>query len=299
MTTSIAPTLPEPPRQAPAPEFRSRPEPAVPEGRDAGGDTGRALRVTAGIARFTILEAWRSRWPAAAALLAAAVAGVLLFSGALALTERAAVGLSLAAPLARLAAVLVLAAFAVTVLVRELADGSFDLVLAAPLSRLTWLAGRWLGLCGVALGTACAAALPLALQAPPQAVLAWAASLWLELVLVAGVAMLLAISFAQVPAALLGLLAFYAMSRLVGVLMLLAGRAPLEAPAFVGVVGDALLALLGHLLPRLDLFTRTEWLLAEDMTQAAAGGALAALQLAIWIAIVPAVGWLDLRERRG
>lgn len=265
----------------------------------ARDDTARALRVATGIARFTLLEAWRSRWPAAAALLAATVAGVLLFSGAIALTERAAVGLSLAAPLARLAAVLVLAAFAVTALTRELGDGSIDLVLAAPLSRLTWLAGRWLGLCGVALGTACAAALPLALQAPPEALLAWTVSLWLELTLVAGVAMLLSISFAQVPAALLGLLAFYAMSRLVGVLMLIAGRAPLEAPAFVGVLGDGLLAVLGHLLPRLDLFTRTDWLLADGAGAAAAGGALAALQVAIWIALVPAVGWLDLRERRG
>jgi len=262
-------------------------------------ESARALRVAVGIARFTVLEAWRSRWAAAAVLLAAAVAGVLLFSGALALTERAAVGLALAAPLARLAAVLVLAAFAITALVRELGDGSIDLVLAAPLSRLTWIAGRWLGLCGVALGTACAAALPLALQAPPAALVGWAASLWLELTLVAGVAMLLSISFAQVPAALLALLAFYAMSRLVGVLMLLAGRAPLEAPAFLGMLGDGLLTVLGHLLPRLDLFTRTDWLLPDAAGAAAAHGGLAALQLAIWIVLVPAVGWLDLRARRG
>jgi len=259
------------------------------------GRTG--LHVARSLAGFTMLEAWRSRWLAAAALLAGAVAAVMLFTGEMALTEPGAVALSLAAPLARLAAVLMIATFAVSALARELNDGSIELVLSAPVSRLTWVFGRWLGLAGVALGTALAAALPLALQAPPLALAAWAVSLWLELCLVAGVALLLAISFAQVPAALLSLLAFYAMARLVGVLMLLNSRAPLEAPALLAQLGDLLLGTLGHLLPRLDLFTRTDWLLGG--AGAPAGLGLGAIQVALWLALVPAVAWLDFAKRRG
>lgn len=255
----------------------------------------RPVRVALGLARATLLEAWRSRWFAAAALLALAVGGVAAFAGALALTESQAIGLSLAAPLARLAAVLVLATFTVTAIARELADGSVELVFAAPVSRLTWILGRWLGVAGVAAGTAAAAAVPLALHAPAEPLLLWALSLWLELVVVGGVALLLSISFAQVPAALLSLIAFYTMARLVGIVMLLNSRAPLEAPAWIARAGDALLGVLGHLLPRLDLFTRTEWLLGAQ----APAIAPALLQVAVWIALIPAAAWLDLRSRRG
>jgi ABC-type transport system involved in multi-copper enzyme maturation permease subunit len=254
-------------------------------------------RVVRSLARFTVLEAWRSRWLAAAMLMAGAVGAVMLFTGEMALTEQGSVALSLAAPLARLAAVLLVATFAVSVLARELNDGSIELVLSAPVSRLTWVFGRWMGLAGVALGTAVAAALPLALQAPPAALVAWTVSLWLELCLVAGVALLLAISFAQVPAALLSLLAFYAMARLAGVLVLLNSRAPLEAPAVVAQLGDLLLGMLAHLLPRLDLFTRTDWLLGG--AGAPAGLGLGAVQLALWLVLVPAVAWLDFAKRRG
>jgi ABC-type transport system involved in multi-copper enzyme maturation permease subunit len=262
-----------------------------------GSDARRTLRVVLGLARFTMLEAWRGRWPIAAVLLAAAVALVQGFTAATALTESSAVALSLAAPLARLAAVLVVAIFAIGALVRELNDGSIDLALAAPVSRLTWLAGRWLGLAGIALGTAIAAAAPLAANAPWLALAAWTASLALELVLVCGVGLLLSISFAQLPAALLSLLAFYTMSRLVGIVMLINARAPLEGPALLARVGDAVLGALGHLLPRLDLFTRTDWLLGAS--GAAAGTGLALLQVTIWLVLVPAVGWLDFRNRRG
>lgn len=93
---------------------------------------GAGPRVVPSLARFTLLEAWRSRWPAAVVLLAASVAGVVSFGGAMALTEQREVGLALAAPLARLAAVLVVAAFSVALLARELNDGSIDLVLSAP-----------------------------------------------------------------------------------------------------------------------------------------------------------------------
>ena len=254
-------------------------------------------RVVLSLARFTLLEARRGRWPAALALLAATVAGLLSFGGAMALTEQREVALSLAAPLARLAAVLVVAAFAVALLARELNDGSIDLVLSAPVSRLTWIAGRWLGLAAVAGGTAVAAALPLVMHAPPAALAAWAASLWLELCLVAGLALLLSISFAQVPAALLSLLAVYAMSRLVGVAMLISANAPLEGPAPLARAADLLLGLLGHLLPRLDLFTRTDWLLGG--AGAGAGVGLALVQVAVWTVLVPAVAWIDLGKRRG
>jgi hypothetical protein len=255
-------------------------------------------RVTRSIARFTVLEAWRGHWLAAALMMSAAIAGALLFATEMALTERQSVGIAMAAPLARLVAVILLATFAVTALTRELGDRSIELVLAAPVPRLAWIVGKWAGLCCIGLGTAALAALPLLLQAPAGAVLLWAGSLWLELCLVAGLALLLSISFSQLPAALLSLLAVYAMARLIGVVMLLQSRAPLEGMAVVGRFNDMLVGALAHGLPRLDLFTRTDWLLAahEGMAVSAIGAPV--VQLAIYVGIVLTVGWLDFRSRR-
>ena len=271
-------------------------------GADAGdapsaraADAARAARVVRSLAHATLLEAWRSRWPAAALLAAATIAGLTAFAGAIALAEPGAVAIALGAPLARVAAVLVLATFAASALSRELADGSIDLVLAAPISRLGWILGRWTGLAAVAAGTALAVSAPLAAHAPPLALAAWAASLWMELCIVGGLVLLLSISFAQVPATLLSLLAFYAASRLIGVFLLLAERAPIEGPRLVARLGDAVLAVLAHLLPRLDLFARTEWLL--DAGSARPGPAV--LQTLGWVAIVPAAAWIDFGRRRG
>ena len=57
---------------------------------------------------------------------------------------------------------------------------------------------------------------------------------------------------------------------------------------------DGLLSLLGLVLPRLDLFTQTEWLISG--VDAAAMGALAG-QVALYLGLLPAVGLWDLHRR--
>jgi ABC-type transport system involved in multi-copper enzyme maturation permease subunit len=212
------------------------------------------------IARFTVIDAIRSRW---LWLVAASVASTLIvatFAGGMALTERASVMLAAGAPLARIQAVLMMIVLSIAGLVREIHERSMLLMMAAPISRTQWLLGKLLGMLLVAWVTAALSALPLlALQATPNLWL-WFISLACELAIVVLVALLLAFALRQMAVAALTACAFYAAARLIGVILLINERAPLELHGADAIV-TATLKAVAVALPRFDLFTQTDWLM--------------------------------------
>ena len=248
------------------------------------------------IARFTVLDALRGRWLWMIAAVSAIGTAAAVFAGQLALTERAAVMTAALAPLVRLAAVLVVAAIVVAATVREVAERSMLLALAAPLSRSHWVAGKAIGFMTLAALTGLACALPVCLSVPADvriAASAWTVSLMLELMLVAGFALMSASAFKQVPAALLATLAFYCLSRLIGTIVLLSERSPLADHHALAGVGSAMVQALAAVLPRLDLFTQTEWLLGG----APPALATVALQTVLYCTLQFIVTAIDLRGK--
>lgn len=228
---------------------------SVPMARNQAGGVLRTIAV------LTWLEAIRSRWPimlAVALLLLLTLAG---FVGEWAMVEKRQVVLSMLAPASRLLAVVMVMLISVSSVVREFSDRSIMLLLAAPVSRASWVSGRLFGLAWVAGVTGVVLALPVLALAPLSDGLIWTLSLTLELCIVACASLLVACVFRQVPAAMLSVLAFYLLARMIGVLMLIAERAPYEAAALTAGLTHGFLSLLGWLLPRFDLFTRTGWLL--------------------------------------
>ena len=237
------------------------------------------------LARFTVVEAWRSRWVwmmAACLLISFSLA---VFVGELALNERLPLVLSMVAPLARLLAVMLVTLLTVSAVVREFSERSIMLMLAAPISRSTWLLGKGLGFVAISVVSAFVCAAPIWLLSPGLASVVWTVSLALELCLVASGSLLLACVLRQVPIAILAMLGLYAMSRVLGVLLLLAERAPLstvtsnsastsffDTPLEIGFFG-----FLELILPRLDLFTQTQWLLNDLPSKAVNIGLIQAL----------------------
>src|SRR5690606_15945539 len=98
----------------------------------------------------------------------------------------------------RLAAVLTLAAYITSSMVRELSEKGMEMVLALDLPRSSYVAGKLLAFVGVAAAMAALAALPLALARPSPAVGAWMLSLGCELSIVAAFALFCVVSFSQV-----------------------------------------------------------------------------------------------------
>lgn len=212
------------------------------------------------IARYTLLEALRSRLPWLCVLAACAGAGLAGFLQQLALTESAAVQASLLAAGLRLASVFLLATFIVTSMAREAADKGLEWLLAMSMPRAAYLLGKLLGYGALAAVPAMLFGLLMALFAPPARSALWAASLLGELWIVAAFSLLCAASLQQALPALAAVSGFYLLARSVGSLQLLAhGARAGDTWAQQAMAGG--IDVLALLLPRLDTFTRTEWLL--------------------------------------
>jgi hypothetical protein len=211
----------------------------------------------------------------------------------LALTEEHEVALAVAAPLARVVAVLVVVLGSIASVTREQTERTLLLALAAPMSRTAWLMGKYLGLALVALLTALVLSVPVLAFGPGLAGgLCWVAALALELALMAAVSLAIGIVIVQVPPAVCAALAMYVFGRDLHVVLLLAVRA--DAYSDLSAAG-VLMHALTTLFPRLDLFTRTDWLLGA--APAASTLAIVGLQALLFGALALAAATLDLRRR--
>jgi hypothetical protein len=253
---------------------------------------GQSLSALRAVVQDTLREAVRGRWIWMSVAAALGVALVAAFARSLALTEEHDLALAVAAPLARLLAVLIVCLNAIASVTREQADRTLLLALAAPISRTAWLGGKTAGLVVVAVLTALILAATVLLFSPPAAaLLAWTGTLALELAVMAVVAIAISLVLRQVPPAVCAVMAFYVLARDLHVVQLLARHAAdfSDLGAAAPVVQAVAL-----LFPRLDLFARTDWLLGSPL-MAPALGAVAA-QAAVYGLLAFCVAVIDLRR---
>lgn len=242
------------------------------------------------IARYTLLEAVRNRLAWLFLLVACAAVGLSGFLQELALTESRAVQAALLAALLRIAAVFLVSTFVVTSMVREANDKGLELLLALPMPRSTYLLGKLCGFGALAMLPALLFGALCLFFAPIGQAALWSVSLLCELWIVAAFALLCVLSFSQVMPALAACAGFYLLARSIGSLQLIGhgghGAQSWQQQAMAGGIDT-----LAFLLPRLDTFTRTEWLLYH-------GGDLAALlavlgQSAVYIALLGSAALFD------
>lgn len=247
------------------------------------------------IARFTMLEAVRTRLP----LMAAAILGFVwllsFFVHQIAITESGRLQSSFFAAGARLACVFTLALYVTSSMVREFNEKGLELVLALDLPRSTYLLGKLLGFLAVGMGLATAAALPLALQVPPPVAAIWGASLALELAIVCTASLFCIVTFNQVVPAVTLVVAFYLLARVITAMRLMAET------ALIGDLGGARPAVnfgveaLSYLVPALDRYAMTDWIAARGVDADVLGPL--ALQGATYAALLIAASLVDLYRR--
>lgn len=212
------------------------------------------------IARYTLLEALRTRLPA---LVGAAV--VLLIAGSLfvheiAVTEGARLQTGFYAAIMRLAAVFIAGLYVLTSITREFNDKGLEMLLALDLPRSHYILGKLAGFLLIGAIIALAAAVPLVFLAPPAAVLQWAASLVFELGIVVALALFCILTFSQVMPAASFLLAFYLLARTLTAIRLM-GAAPVSGAGELShQVMHYVIEGLALILPALDRWTQTAWL---------------------------------------
>ena len=247
------------------------------------------------IARFTALEAARGRlaWLVAGFTLAGCV--LATFAGEIAITETREVRGGLLAAWLRACAVFTVSAFVTASAVRELHDKGLDLILSMPVRRGTYYAGKLAGFAGVSALSAAACGLALVWFAPPAQAALWAASLGLELLIVTAMSLLCVLTFPQIAWALGTVIGFYVLSRAMAALQLMA-HDPLADPAsVVQQLIRALVDTLAFVLPDLDRFTESEWLIDGAGTVADLG--FAAMQAVIYVALLCAAALFDLYRK--
>lgn len=245
------------------------------------------------IARITLLEALRGRLVALVALGAVGAIALAAFLRQVAITESAEIQSSIIAAVLRLGAVFLLTTFAASSMVREWNDKGVELVLSHPVPRWAYVLGRYLGFAAAGVGIAAAFAVPLGVFAPADRVLTWAASLAMELALVAAGALFCALTLTSLVGALATVAGFYVLGRAIDAIGVIArategsGR-PLER------IADAVVTGIGMLLPHFDRMTQSAWL-----TDGPPAGALAGVfgQAAVYIALLIAAAFFDFQRR--
>jgi Cu-processing system permease protein len=247
------------------------------------------------IARFTLLEAVRTRL-----LVIVLIILGLLFLGSLfvqhiSVTETARMQTGFLAGSARMAAVFVLSLHVAGSMVREFNDKGVELLLSLDLPRAGYYLGKFLGFAGIALALAALTTGALAVVGWGPGVALWGLSLALELVLMAGLALFCVITFAQIIPAISFVAAFYLLARSIGSVRLMSGSQLLAPNDWSNRAIGWLVDLLALLLPDLDRFTSTSWLVDNSGSLASLG--LVALQTLIYGTLLVAAGLFDLYRK--
>jgi hypothetical protein len=246
------------------------------------------------IARYTLLEALRSRLLWLFVLAACGAAGLAGFLQQLALTESGAVQAALLAATLRLASVFLLATFIITSMAREAADRGLELLLALPMPRAAYLLGKLLGYAALAAAPAMLFGLLMTLFAAPAQCTLWALSLLGELWIIAAFSLLCAASLQHALPALAATGGFYVLARMLGSLQLLA-HGPQAGDSWLQSATAGAIDALALLLPSLDAFTRTDWLLYATGDWQALGRV--ATQTIIYVGLLASCALCDFYRR--
>jgi len=215
---------------------------------------------TSTLARTTLLEAVRTRLFWLAAIVVGVALGLAQFLKQVAITESLEIQVALLAALLRMAAVFIVATFIITSMVREANDKVTELMLSQPAPRSSYFLGKFYGYALVALMLAAAFALPLAVFVPTTGLMAWAATLVCELLIVAAVSLFCVVSLTQVLSAFTATAGFYLLARSISAMQIIASASPIPGHPFAERTVNAIVDTIALVMPSLDRMARTEWL---------------------------------------
>jgi hypothetical protein len=251
-------------------------------------------RRIATIARYTLLEAARTRLPLLVLVAFAAILGASFFVETISVTEGARLQTGFYAAGARLAAVFVSGVFVLVSVTRELDDKGMDVLLALDLPRSHYILGKLAGFTAIAALIAVAAALPLAWLAGPAA-LQWMLSLGLELAIVVALALFCIVTFSQLTPAASFILAFYLLARALTAIRLMGAHPLTDAATLSHEVIRFVIEGLALVMPALDAWTQTAWLVNEPAPWQAL--LLLAGQSALYVALLAAATMFDFHRK--
>ena len=252
-------------------------------------------RQIATLAHFTLLEALRTRLPWLFIIALALVFAVAGFMQQLAITDSTRILVAFSAAATRLVAVFVLSLHILTSMVREFDDKGLELTLSFDVRRADYILGRLLGFALIAVAIALIAALPQLMLAPRPAALQWALSLALELVMIAALSLFSIVTFTRLLPAATFVGAFYLLARSLSAIRLISDAAIAGGDAPSHQLMARLVDGLALLVPALDRYAQSAWLVDGAAAWSLLGGC--AVQSALYTGLLTAAATFDFYRR--
>ena len=247
------------------------------------------------IGKYTALEALRTRVPATAMLALVLLVCASLFIRELAVFEAMRFQTGFYAAAARLVAVLLTSVYALASITREFNDKGLEVVLALDVPRTHYICGKLAGFMVVAMFIAVVMSLPLWILAPAGAACTWTASLMIELALIAALSLFCVVTFSQLLPAAGFVAAFYLLARCITAMRLM-GAHPISGEDTPSQqFASALVEGLGYLLPALDQWTATSWLVDSPPEPVQLLGIF--LQGMVYLTLLTAAALFDFHRR--
>jgi hypothetical protein len=246
-----------------------------------------------GLVRLTLLEARRTAVGKAALGAMAAALFLALFASRIVLVDQERVTVVAYAVIVRLALVFTIAQAIIANTVRDLNERIVDHFLALPLTRMQYAIGKWLGWSAVAAACGVAAGAPLLAMPSTPGRLAWTCSFAAEMVIIASLALLLALTLGRVITAMLSFCCLYLFARIGYLLVLLSANMGATKGSLIDRFDARYVEAAGYLLPRMDRFADTSWL-----SGAATSIGEVLLQALIYIALLGAAANIELRRKQ-
>lgn len=249
------------------------------------------FRQIATIARYTLLEALRTRLPVLVLMAIVLIAAAGFFVHEIAITESLRLQTGFYAASMRLAAVFMVVLYVLASVTREFNDKGLDITLALDLPRVNYILGKLAGFLAIAALIAAAVSSPLAFFAAPAAVLQWAISMAFELAIVTTLALFCVLTFSHLISAASFVLAFYLLARSLTAIRLMSAQPLTGTDTLSHQIIGWLVEALARITPALDEWTRSAWLVDQAADWSDIG--ILAGQSVLYIALLTAAAMFD------
>lgn len=246
------------------------------------------------ITRYTFLEALRNRLFVLTLIGLLCLFGIAEFTGELAITETRQIQAVLVAGLLRWFLVITCGLFVITSLVREMNDKGLEMIMSLPMSRASYYFGKYCGFMLLGLVIMLLSAPLLLLYSSTIDLTGWLLSLFCELAIIIAVSMLCQFTFSNITVAFMATLSFYLLARAMTAIQLLSTSPILESNDISQRFMNGLVYALAWLLPDLDAFTRSDWLI-YGRQEDSLGYVL--IQTVIYLVLLFAAGLFDLYRK--
>lgn len=213
------------------------------------------------LVKYVLTASLRDKTLIAFVLLAAIGISLSLFFGSSAITEKEQFTSTFVANSLRLGGVFTLLLFVVFFIRKSFETHDVEYMLTKPVTRFQFLLAHSLAFTFLAFILAGFSALVVYFlpgRADTNGSLLWSVSLFLELLLVANMAMFFSFILKSSVSATLATLAYYVLSRIIGGVLGVIDSAP-QAGAMLVV--EKIMLLISIIVPRIDLMTQSSWLI--------------------------------------